>query len=218
LVLAWPANRHRCPYGARGEGMESGREQTTGHHDEPVDHGLECSVCGETHDEGYLHSRCHPDAPMWLKLSPDGATVQCAECEDALFTLRVVGTHHGGLDVVVAALGGEFRPSTVELGVLASHHLDRVRLAEFTQEVSGRSCLCKCCYGKRCSRLADIKRILGDDEYAAATKGVEDEWAERFAEKQFYKQCEKCGCWAIDTRLDEGCMACGHGAPHERVA
>jgi len=198
--------------------MEAGREEDVGLQQEGTHRGLVCDTCGADHEEGYLHPRCHPDAPVCLKLTPEGATVECAECEDVLFKLNIVGTHRGGLNVEFANLEKEFRPTLAEIGVIACDHLDHVRCTEFEWDVAGESSICVHCYGECRRRLDDIKRLMGDQEFSAATREVEERWSKRIADKRYFRRCEACGSCAIDTRLGEACAACGDGANAKQAA
>ncbi len=40
-----------------------------------------CDDCGEDHGEVYVHGRCHPKAPSWVRYSRHYIVVTCSECD-----------------------------------------------------------------------------------------------------------------------------------------
>jgi hypothetical protein len=49
------------------------------------------SGCGHETDELYLHSRCHTNAPTWVRMSEQEgyAVVECSVCDKEIITLRL---------------------------------------------------------------------------------------------------------------------------------
>lgn len=50
-----------------------------------------CSACGGSHTVVYLHSRCHPQAPTWVRVNLEHAQadVICCDCGEKLTTLEL---------------------------------------------------------------------------------------------------------------------------------
>lgn len=50
----------------------------------------DCKSHGQhAHGPLFLHSRCHPDKPTWVRLDGDVATVECAVCRKPVVRLRL---------------------------------------------------------------------------------------------------------------------------------
>lgn len=45
---------------------------------------MKCAECDEEHDEVFIHSRCHPSAPTWVRVTPHEVIIECAECEEEI--------------------------------------------------------------------------------------------------------------------------------------
>lgn len=52
--------------------------------------GCESPGCSCRTGPMFLHSRCHPRSPTWVKLDGDVATVECAVCRKTVVVLRLV--------------------------------------------------------------------------------------------------------------------------------
>lgn len=68
---------------------------------------MKCAHCDEEHTEVYVHSRCHPMVPSWIKLNTADKTLTiiCTTCwaETAVFQLSDLDE---GLGNAVAHLHG----------------------------------------------------------------------------------------------------------------
>ena len=57
-----------------------------------------CPACRATQRSGemYLHPRCHPASPTWVRCRGDVLTVECAECRREVVTLVIASRAHDG--------------------------------------------------------------------------------------------------------------------------
>jgi len=168
-----------------------------------------CSLCDEPADLLYLHPKCHPGSPTWVKIVGEVAMLECAECRADLGALKLACE---GNAAVPRGDAQPFCPTPVELGYLAGYHLFDIHRADFELEVAGSMSTCNACYGDQVDRVEAIKRILGEEAFADATAWVEEEWQQKRADIRFFRQCEECGCCEIDTRRGEECPICGSKA------
>jgi hypothetical protein len=54
----------------------------------------QCQECGTKEGEMYIHSRCHPDWPLWISVKEDVITVTCAECDSLVTTFKIAPVVH----------------------------------------------------------------------------------------------------------------------------
>lgn len=48
-----------------------------------------CADCGKPGEAVYLHARCHTDAPPWVRVVGDVATLECSECGKKIGQLQL---------------------------------------------------------------------------------------------------------------------------------
>ena len=50
-----------------------------------------CEECGKIEEWGYIHSKCHPSVPTWVRVNKDDVIeILCAECNKLItsFTIK----------------------------------------------------------------------------------------------------------------------------------
>ena len=100
-----------------------------------------------------------------------------------------------------------------ELGVLACKYLNEKLRLDFQWEVGLDPGVDASHYNSIARRLNTVRALMSDSEYSDATDRLAGAWRIMFADKRFYRQCDRCGCCEVDRRTGRPCPYCGTAQP-----
>lgn len=162
---------------------------TKSHHQQHPDASTACDGPADR------HSGCHASSVFGVILDRTGLPQgECPECHADLMTLEAAAADPAGFDD--------------RLTSLAQLLVSDLRDADFVKELTGTMYTCDVCYGRLRDRLEVVKKLLGDHAFTDATAWLEAEWRQKHADIRFFRECEVCGGWEIDARLDDECPVC----------